>query len=262
MRRSRLAVAGAAVIGLGLALGHGSMAQSEAPLASPHWSFQGPFGTYDREQLQRGFQVFKEVCSNCHAVQHLYYRDLGPDGPDGGIGFTADEVKALAAQAQVTDGPNDQGEMYQRPARPSDRIVPPFPNEQAARVANNGALPPDLSLIVKARAGGPDYIYSILTGFGNPPAGMTMSPGMNYNEAFPGHQIAMPQPLSDGSVTYADGTSDKLNQEASDVVAFLNWASDPYLDARHHMGVKVLLYLLIATGVFFLAKRRIWAKLH
>jgi len=233
-------------------------AQEEAP-PPPHqeWSFQGVFGTYDQAALQRGFQVYKEVCSACHPLKHLYYRDLTA------IGYTEDQVKGIAAQAQVTDGPNDQGEMYQRPAKPSDPIVGPFPNDQAARAANNGALPPDLSLIVKARDGGPDYVYAILTGFKQAPADFKMQPNMNYNEYFPGHQIAMPPPLtSDGQVTYADGTKATIPQMAHDVVTFLAWASEPNLDERHRMGAKVILFLVIAAAVFYAAKRRIWAALH
>jgi len=243
---------------LALAFAGPARAQEEAP-SPPHqqWSFEGVFGTYDQAALQRGFQVYKEVCSACHPVKHLYYRDLTE------IGYTEDQVKGIAAQAQVTDGPNDQGEMYQRPAKPSDPIVGPFPNDQAARAANNGALPPDLSLIVKARDGGPDYVYAILTGFKQAPADFKMQPNMNYNEYFPGHQIAMPPPLtSDGQVTYADGTKATIPQMAHDVVSFLAWASEPNLDERHRMGAKVILFLVIAAGVFYAAKRRIWAALH
>jgi len=243
---------------LGFAFAGPARAQEEPP-PPPHqqWSFEGVFGTYDAAALQRGFQVYKEVCSACHALKHLYYRDLTD------IGYTEDQVKGVAAQAQVTDGPNDQGEMYQRPGRPSDPIVTPFPNDQAARAANNGALPPDLSLIVKAREGGPDYIYAILTGFKDPPAGFKMQPNMNYNEYFPGHQIAMPPPLTaDGQLTYADGTKATIPQMAHDVTTFLAWAAEPNLDERHRMGAKVILFLVIAAGIFYAAKRKIWAALH
>jgi ubiquinol-cytochrome c reductase cytochrome c1 subunit len=226
--------------------------------ALPHqeWSFDGVFGTYDRASLQRGFQVYKEVCSACHPVKHLYFRDLGE------IGYSEDEVKAIAAGYQVTDGPNDEGQMYQRPGRPSDPIPGPFPNDQAARAANNGALPPDQSLIVKARPGGPDYVYAILTGYKEPPAGFKMLEGMNYNEFFPGHQIAMPPPLSDNAVTFADGTPATLPQMAHDVTSFLTWAAEPNLDDRHRTGLKVILFLVVAAGVFYAAKRKIWAPLH
>jgi ubiquinol-cytochrome c reductase cytochrome c1 subunit len=233
-------------------------AQEEAP-SPPHqqWSFEGVFGTYDQAALQRGFQVYKEVCSACHALKHLYYRDLTE------IGYSEDQVKGFAAQAQVTDGPNDQGEMYQRPGKPSDPIVGPFPNDQAARAANNGALPPDQSLIVKQREGGPDYVYAIITGYKDAPAGFKMQTGMNYNEYFNGHQIAMPPPLTtDGQVTYADGTKATIPQMAHDVTTFLAWAAEPNLNERHRMGLKVILFLVFAAGVFYAAKRRIWASLH
>ena len=216
----------------------------------------GIFGTYDLASAQRGFQVYKEVCSACHPVKHLYFRDLAE------IGYSENEVKAIAAGYQVTDGPNDQGQMYQRPGRPSDPIPGPFPNDQAARAANNGALPPDQSLIVKARHGGPDYVYGILTGYKEPPAGFKILEGMNYNEYFPGHQIAMPPPLSDNAVTFADGTPATVPQMAHDVATFLTWASEPNLDDRHRTGLKVILFLVVTSAVFYAAKRKIWAPIH
>jgi ubiquinol-cytochrome c reductase cytochrome c1 subunit len=231
-------------------------ADETPPLPRQEWSFDGVFGTYDRASLQRGFQVYKEVCSVCHPVKHLYFRDLGE------IGYSEDEVKAIAAGYQVTDGPNDQGQMYQRPGRPSDQIPGPFPNDQAARAANNGALPPDQSLIVKARAGGPNYVYGILTGYKEPPAGFKMLEGMNYNEFFPGHQIAMPPPLSDNAVIFADGAPATVPQMAHDVTSFLTWAAEPNLDDRHRTGFKVILFLVVAAGVFYAAKRKIWAPIH
>ncbi len=232
-------------------------AQQEAP-TPPHqqWSFEGVFGTYDRAALQRGFQVYKEVCSACHPVKHLAFRDLTE------IGYSEDEVKGIAAQAQVTDGPNDGGEMFQRPARPSDPIPGPFPNDQVARAANNGALPPDLSLITKAREGGPDYVYAILTGFKDAPAGVKVPEGMYYNEMFAGHQIKMPPPLSPDQVKYADGTAATVPQMAHDVVTFLSWAAEPTLEERHRIGFKVILFLVLATGVFYAAKRKIWSRIH
>jgi ubiquinol-cytochrome c reductase cytochrome c1 subunit len=232
-------------------------AQEEAP--SPprqQWSFEGVFGTYDRAALQRGFQVYKEVCAACHPVKHLFFRDLTE------IGYSEDEVKGIAAQVQVTDGPNDSGEMFQRPGRPSDPIPGPFPNDQAARAANNGALPPDLSLIVKSRDGGPDYVYAILNGFKDAPAGVKVLDGMYYNEYFTGHQIKMPPPLSPEQVKYADGTPATVPQMAHDVVTFLNWAAEPTLEERHRIGFKVILFLIIATGVFYAAKRKIWSRVH
>jgi ubiquinol-cytochrome c reductase cytochrome c1 subunit len=231
-------------------------AADETPLPRQEWSFDGVFGTYDRASLQRGFQVYKEICSACHPVTHLDFRDLTQ------IGYTEDQVKAIAAGYQITDGPNDEGQMFQRPGRPSDPIPGPFPNDQAARVANNGALPPDQSLIVKARPGGPNYVYAILTGYKEAPAGLKMQEGMNYNEFFPGHQIAMPPPLSDNAVTFADGTPATVPQMAHDVTSFLTWAAEPNLDDRHRTGFKVILFLVVAAGVFYAAKRKIWAPIH
>jgi ubiquinol-cytochrome c reductase cytochrome c1 subunit len=231
-------------------------AQETPPLPHQEWSFEGVFGTYDPASAQRGFQVYKEICSACHPVKHLFFRNLEA------IGYNADEIKAIAATYQVTDGPNDRGEMYQRPGRPSDPIPGPFPNDQAARAANNGALPPDQSLIVKARPGGPNYVYGILTGYKEPPAGFKMLAGMNYNEYFPGHQIAMPQPLSDNAVTFADGAPATVPQMAHDVVTFLTWASEPNLDDRHRTGFKVIGFLVVAAILFYAAKRKIWAPIH
>ncbi|HEX3538553.1 MAG TPA: cytochrome c1 [Stellaceae bacterium] len=232
-------------------------AEEEAP-TPPHqqWSFDGVFGTYDMAAAQRGFQVYKEVCAACHPVKHLYYRDLEE------LGYSEDQIKGFAAQSQVTDGPNDEGQMFQRPARPSDKIPEPFPNDQAARAANNGALPPDLSLITKARDEGPDYVDGILNGFKNPPSGVKVPEGMYYNEYFPGHQIKMPPPLSENQVTYADGAKATVPQMSHDVVTFLAWAAEPTLDERHRMGIKVILFLLVAAGLFYAAKRKIWARVH
>jgi ubiquinol-cytochrome c reductase cytochrome c1 subunit len=248
----------AAVVGaLVLALPLVRAAEETPPLPHQEWSFDGVFGTYDRASSQRGFQVYKEVCSVCHPVKHLYFRDLA------GLGYNEDGVKAIAAGYEVTDPqPNDQGQMFQRPGRPSDPIPPPFPNDQAARAANNGALPPDLSMIVKAREGGPNHVYGILTGYKEPPAGFKMLEGMNYNEYFPGHQIAMPPPLSDNALTFADGVPATVPQMAHDVVTFLAWASEPNLDDRHRTGLKVMLFLVVAAGVFYAAKRKIWAPIH
>lgn len=250
-----LALTGA--LAAALALAGPARAQEEAP-PPPHqpWSFEGVFGTYDMAAAQRGFQVYKEVCSACHPVKHLYFRDLTE------LGYTEDQVKGIAAQYKVTDGPNDQGQMFERPARPSDHIPGPFPNDEAARAANNGALPPDLSLITLARDGGPDYVFAIVNGFVNPPAGFKVNEGNYYNEYFPGHQIKMPPPLSDDQVKFADNAPDKLPDEARDVVTFLNWAAEPDLDTRHHMGIKVFLFLLVAAGLFYAAKRKIWARVH
>jgi ubiquinol-cytochrome c reductase cytochrome c1 subunit len=226
------------------------------PLEAQKWSFDGPFGTYDRAALQRGFEIYSEVCSNCHSMNLLSYRDLSA------LGYSDDEVKAIAAQKQVTDGPNDQGDMFQRPARPYDHFVAPYPNDQASRAAHNGALPPDLSLIIKAREGGADYVYGILTGYQAPPASMKIPDTMQYNVHFPGQEIAMPPPLSDDVVTFADGTKATTPQEAHDVVTFLAWASEPQMEERKRTGAKVVLFLLVMTGVLYGAKRKIWADVH
>jgi len=227
------------------------------------WSFQGFFGGFDRPQLKRGFHVYKEVCSGCHSMNLLAYRDLEA------IGFSEDEVKEIAASVQVTDGPDENGDMFERPGKPFDRFKAPFANEQAARAGNNGALPPDLSLIIKSRAGkgfagydGADYVHSLLTGYAEAPADFKLGDGMNYNKAFKGNQIAMPQPLSDGSVPYTDGTEATLDQEARDVAVFLTWASETQLEARHRIGIKTVIFLIALTLFAYAAKRRIWAKIH
>ncbi len=221
------------------------------------WSFSGLFGTYDRAELQRGYQVYHEVCSSCHSMHLIAFRNLEE------LGLTEEQVKTIAASVEVQDGPNDDGEMFMRPGRPSDRFPRRFPNDQAARAANNGALPPDMSLITKARAGGADYIYSLLTGYlDTPPAGVTLSDGMHYNTAFPGNQIAMGRPLNDEQITYTDGTKATTAQMARDVSAFLTWASEPELEVRKSMGLKIILFLLVMTCVTYAAKRRLWANVH
>lgn len=222
------------------------------------WSFEPPFGTFKPGQLQRGYKVYKEVCAACHGLRHLYYRNLGePGGPE----FSEAEVKALAAQAQVTDGPNDQGEMFTRPGKPSDPFVDPYRNDQEARAINNGALPPDLSLIAKSRPAGADYIYSLLTGYEEKPADMEMPPGMSYNTAFEGHQIAMPPPLTEGLVEYTDGTEPTVENYARDVSAFLMWAAEPKLEERHKVGFRMMIYLALLAGFLYVAKRRVWSNL-
>ncbi len=220
------------------------------------WHHDGITGTFDRAALQRGFQVYKEVCATCHSLHQVSYRNLTA------IGFTEEQVKAIASAYQVPDEPNDMGEVHPRNALPSDRFVGPYANEQAARAANNGALPPDLSLVVKAREGGEDYIYSLLTGFKKPPEGVTLMQGMYYNDYFPGHQIAMAPPLTEGGVTYADGTQATVPQMAKDVTTFLAWTAEPKLEERKQTGLKVMIYLAVFALVMYLAKRRVWKKLH
>jgi cytochrome c1 len=241
-----------------------AIAAAEGPPAEPEiqsqsWSFEGPFGVYDRAQLQRGYGVYKQICSNCHSMRLLSYRNLGERG---GPEFSPEQVKTLADEIQVTDGPNDKGEMYQRPGRPSDRFRSPYPNDEAARVANRGALPPDLSVMAKARPGGPDYIYALLTGYKDAPQGFDLAQGMQYNIAFPGHQIAMPPPLIDGVVAYADGTKPTVDNYARDVAAFLMWTAEPKLVERHMLGARVIVFLFVLAVVMFLAKRMVWAGLH
>lgn len=254
MRRSLLALAAAGILAIGA--GAASAAEGEVALPERDWSFQGIFGTYDRAELRRGFQIYTEVCAACHSLNFVRYRSLQE------IGFTEDEVKEIAAAASVVDGPDEFGEMFDRPGRPSDAFVAPFPNEQAAMAANGGALPPDLSLMTKARKGGPDYTYAILTGYHEPPADMQIPPGLYYNAYFPGHQIAMPPPLNDDQVSYADGTPATVDQMAHDVTAFLNWAAEPELEVRKRTGVKTVLFLIVLTGLLYAAKRKIWAAVH
>lgn len=239
-----------------LALGASAQAAEGVKPPAQRWSFSGVFGTFDRGELQRGFQVYKEVCAACHAVELLAYRDLRK------IGYAEDDVKAISAQATVKDGPNDAGEMFDRPGRASDRFVRPFANEKAARAANNGAYPVDLSMIAKARLNGPDYLYAVLVGYVPAPAGVTVAEGMHYNAYFPGHQIAMPPPINPDGVPYQDGTKASVEQQARDVTAFLTWASEPTLEARKQMGVKVVLFLIVLTGLLYAAKRKVWAALH
>ncbi len=230
-------------------------AGDETPAPKQSWSFNGAFGTFDRGELQRGFQVYKEVCASCHAAKFVAFRTLRD------IGFTEAEVKALAATYEVTDGPDDSGEMFKRPGRPSDKFPSPFPNEKAARAANGGAYPLDLSLIAKARAQGPDYLAALLSGYSAAPAGTEVGEGLHYNKYFPGHQIAMPQPLNPDQVTYADGTKATVEQMARDVSAFLMWTAEPKLEERKRLGFKVMIFLVILTGLFIAAKKRVWADL-
>jgi len=218
------------------------------------WAWQGPFGSFDKAQLQRGLQVYTEICRACHSLRLLAYRNLGA------LGYDEEEIKAYAANYEVQDGPNDQGEMYLRAALPSDRFVPPFANEQAARVANNGAYPPDLSLMTKARKGGASYVFAILTGYEDePPEGFKLSEGMNYNRYFPGHQIAMPPPLFEGGVEYADGTKATVEQMAADVTAFLSWAAEPELEQRKALGIWVIGVLAVLFVMTIAVKRRVWS---
>jgi cytochrome c1 len=247
---------------LGVAAESVSAFENEAKLPERDWHFSGPFGTYDRAAAQRGYQVYAEVCSACHSLELLAYRNLED------LGLTENQVKSLIKDIQVPDL-NDDGQPVERPARLSDRFKKPFPNEAAAAAANNGKAPPDLSVIVKAREGGPDYIYGILTGY-VPHDKLTpeqikefdVKKDDNFNKYFPGHKIGMPPPLADDKVTYADGTKPTLDQEASDVVQFLAWASEPKMEDRKRTGVRVILFLLALAGLLYAVKRQIWSDKH
>jgi cytochrome c1 len=262
-------------LALALSLAAGFAAAASAQEVDTHrlppkqvdFSFEGPFGTYDRASLQRGFQVYKEVCSACHVLQHVAFHNLSERG---GPGFSAAQVKGIAAGFKIPAEPNDKGETTDdkgerltRPGIIADYFPNPFPNENAARTANNGKLPPDLSMIVKAREGGAHYVYSILTGFHqNPPKGFTVVKDTYYNPYFEGWNIGMPPPLQDNSVTYSDGTKATVDQEAHDVATFLAWASEPKMEERKQMGFSVVIFLIAFSGVLFLAKRKLWADVH
>ena len=223
------------------------------------WSFDGLFGTFERASLQRGYQVYQEVCSGCHSVQHLSYRNLSEEG---GPEFSIDEVKVIAAQFEITDGPNSDGEMFERPGKPSDKFAKPYPNVEAATSANGGAYPPDMSVLAKARVGGANYIYSILMGYEEPPEGYELDDGVYYNKYMSGNKIKMSAPLSSGLVEYSDGTEATTEQMAKDITAFLVWASEPHLEAQHKMGFKTIIYLIILLALVFLSKQKIWSRFN
>jgi len=223
-----------------------------------NWSFKELTGKFDRASLQRGFQVYKEVCASCHSMQYLSYRNLGePGGPE----FTQEEVKAIAASVEIEDGPDSQGEMFTRPGKPSDKFKSPYPNVEASTVANGGAYPPDMSVLVKARPGGADYMYSVLMGYEEPPAGMKLDDGVYYNKYMIGQKIKMASPLSDGIVEYSDGTEATMDQMAKDVTTFLAWAAEPELEERHRIGFKVIIYLILLTILVYLSMKKIWSRI-
>ena len=222
------------------------------------WSFKGLFGKFDRAALQRGYQVYTEVCSSCHSMKYLSYRNLAEKG---GPEFSIEQAKAIAASFEVKDGPNSDGDMFTRPGRLSDKFVMPYDNVQAAQAANGGAYPPDMSVLVKARKGGADYIYSVLIGYEEAPAGFELEDGVYYNKYMYGNKIKMAKPLTEGSVSYADGTEATESQMAMDVTAFLTWASEPHLEARHKAGLKVIMYLIILTILVYLSMRRLWSRI-
>ncbi|MBS7697749.1 MULTISPECIES: cytochrome c1 [unclassified Chelatococcus] len=286
MSKPGLLIAG--VVAAMVALAGAASLPAEAAEGAPKppresWSFSGPFGTFDRAQLQRGFKVYREVCSACHGLGLVAFRNLAePGGPE----FSEAQVKALAAEYQIHDGPNDAGDMFDRPGRPADRFPLPFPNEQAARASNGGAFPPDFSLLAKARTyergfpwflfdvvtqyqeQGPDYIHAILNGYVQPPAGFELQPGQHYNEFFPGHRIAMAKPINDGQVEYPKlpngqpQVPETVEQYSHDVAAFMMWAAEPHMEARKQTGFKVMVFLLVFGGLLYFTKKKIWAKAH
>jgi ubiquinol-cytochrome c reductase cytochrome c1 subunit len=223
------------------------------------WSFKGLFGKFDRSALQRGYQVYTEVCSSCHSMKYVSYRNLSEKG---GPEFSEDAVKAIAASFEVNDGPNSDGEMFTRPGKPSDKFVMPYDNVKAAEAANGGAYPPDMSVLVKARGGGVDYIYSLLQGYEDAPNGMTLDEGVHYNKYMYGNKIKMSAPLSEGIVEYGDGTNATVEQMSKDVTTFLMWAAEPHLESRHQMGFKAIVYLIILTILVYFSMKKIWSRVE
>lgn len=274
-------VRGAAIIigvGLGLLSLEISRAEAAEQVEPPRqsWTFAGPLGKFDQAQLQRGFKVYREVCSNCHALSMVAFRNLAEAG---GPGFTEEQAKAVAEEYKINDGPNDSGDMFERPGRLSDTFPKPFPNEQAARAANGGGYPPDMSTLAKARTyergfplfildiftqfqeQGPDYIHAILEGYKEPPADVKPQPGLNFNEYFPGHWIKMAQPIQDGQVEYPDGTPTTIDQYGKDIASFLTWAAEPHLVERKSTGLVVMFFLITFAGLLYYTKKKVWAGL-
>ncbi len=223
------------------------------------WSFKGLFGKFDRATLQRGYQVYTEVCASCHSMKYLSYRNLSEEG---GPEFSEAAAKAIAASFEVKDGPNADGEMFTRPGKLSDKFVMPYDNVKAAQAANGGAYPPDMSVLVKARGGGVDYIYSLLQGYEDPPSEVTLDDGVYYNKYMYGNKIRMAAPLSDGIVEYGDGTNASVEQMSKDVTTFLMWAAEPHLEARHQMGFKAIVYLIILTILVYFSMKKIWSRVE
>lgn len=257
-----------AALGLALAFAAPALAESEKPLRDVHWSFDNPvFGKFDQEQLQRGYKVYHDVCSTCHSMNLMTFGDMAAKGaPFYSAKYPNPNdnpyVKALAADYKVNDIDSDTGDVIQRPATTSDHFKAPFANEPAARAANGGALPPDMSLLAKAREGGPAYIYSLITSYENAPAGVTVPAGKYYNPYFPGnHILGMPPPLRDDAVTYDDGVKATKDQEAKDVAAFLAWAAEPHADDRRKTGFAVIIYLLIFAGLLYASYKRVWRNI-
>ena len=236
-----------------------SIAADKVEHLKTDWSFKGLFGKFDRGALQRGYQVYTEVCSSCHSMKYLSYRNLAEKG---GPEFSEAQAKAIAASFEVKDGPNSDGEMFFRPGKLSDKFVMPYENVKAAQAANGGAYPPDMSVLVKARGGGADYIYSLLQGYDDPPLGMILDDGVYYNKYMYGNKIKMSNPLSDGLVEYADGTEATIQQMSKDITTFLTWSAEPHLEARHRMGFKAIVYLIILTILVYFSMKKIWSRIE
>ena len=233
--------------------------EEKKKLLNTDWSFKGYFGKFDRASLQRGYQVYAEVCASCHSISYLSYRNLAEEG---GPEFSIEQAKAIAASFEVTDGPNDDGEMFTRPAKLSDKFVNPYKNDKEAMALNGGAYPPDLSVIVKARGGGADYIYSLLLGYDDPPSGTILDSGVYYNAYMYGKKIKMANPLSEGLVQYKDGTEASVEQMAKDVTTFLSWAAEPHLESRHKIGFRSIIYLIIITFLVYFVMKKIWSRVE
>ena len=265
----------ASLLGLaGSAFAADEQSHETPPPPRQKWSFSGPFGHYDKGQLQRGFKVYKEVCAVCHGLKYVAFRNLDA------LGYSEGQIKAIASEYKIPDGPNDQGEMFERAGRPADYFPTPWPNENAARARYNG-VPPDFSVLAKARGyergfpwfifdmfiqfqeHGVDYIHALMVGYKEkPPAGVTLPAGSFYNEYFPGHAIAMPPPLSDKRVDYTDGSPTTVDQYAKDVAAFMMWAAEPHLEARKRIGFQVMIFLLVLSGLLYFTKKKVWAAAH
>ena len=228
-------------------------------LIKTDWTFKGLLGKFDRASLQRGYQVYTEVCAACHSMKYISYRNLMEKG---GPEFSEAQVKAIAASFDVTDGPNADGEMFSRPARLSDKFPMPYPNEKAAQAANGGAYPPDMSVLAKARKGGVDYLYSVLLGYEDPPAGVSLDEGVYYNKFMYGNKIKMPKVLEDDLIEYSDGTPVTEEQMAKDVVTFLMWSAEPHLETRHKMGFRAIIYLIILTVLVYFSMKKIWSRIE
>jgi ubiquinol-cytochrome c reductase cytochrome b/c1 subunit len=277
MSRTILALAVAGSLAGLAALGPQPAAAQEHESPTPPrqvWSFSGPLGTFDRAQLQRGFKVYREVCSVCHGLKYVAFRNLAD------LGYSEAQVKQIASEYKIQDGPNDQGEMFERDGRPADHFPTPWPNENAARARYNG-VPPDMSVLAKARSyergfpwfifdiftqfqeQGPDYIHALMIGYKEkPPEGFALPPGSFYNEYFPGHSIAMPPPLSDGRVEYTDGSPATVDQYSKDVATFLMWAAEPHMEQRKRIGFQVMIFLLVFAGLLYFTKKKVWADAH